>query len=806
MKQFARVLVLSGTLIAGSASMTVKPFINQGEAAPVYISNTVYQTTANLNMRSGAGTKYKVIITIPKGKQLTATERSGEWYRVTYSYVEKGKKVSRSGWVSGSYIQKVSAGTSKATVKTPVVAPKNKIQNPVPVKSNSPRIAYQTTANLNIRSGPSVKNSVVKTIPKGGIVTASDQKGSWHKVSYTYSVNKKNYTATGWVSGSYIKEYYQYSNIQGAFYFTKKETSLYPSPDKEKKAIFKVGMDNGFYSTQKVVNSLGEKWFKIAYNGKTAYVQSTDVTAFAAKSSTQIEFITNKDTYLFSAYGNAYSKLVKIPKDTRVVSSYSLGNWYKIKFGGKTGYIHAVNLEKFSPPATTPAPVQPAPAPVPEVVPPQADPVTTSDQPTSGNPVQAPELTETAISGKTYVTVSSLNLRKTAGTDSEILAVIPNAAFIFPTHKVSNGWFKLMFNGKTGYVSGGFIKEVVTGDPMNRDGYQFIDLRKPSKVTALQIDHYINNNLSGRTSVLAGKGQAFINAGNKYGVNALYLAAHAIHESGFGTSSISLGKYNLFGFGAFDATPFVGAVRFASIEQNIDYIAQEMKATYLNPGNWKYKGAYLGFSTRTVTDNVRVDSNSEGMNFYYASDIKWGQKIAAHMQKILPYNSADYNMTANTNIFAYPSRPEGQDAFPAGTWALAKQDIKLVNQKGSSVTSFILKKDVLFTIKEKHNDYWVKVSVDNKEYWTSDIKFDRYKEFVSVRNLGRVTVTSLNVRPTPSTSQAPIAALNLNEYIHLALDSTGNLIMDNSKTWYNVKLADGRSGWVSAQYIYQELK
>jgi mannosyl-glycoprotein endo-beta-N-acetylglucosaminidase len=801
MKQFGRVIVLSGTLIAGSALMPAAHFINQGEAASVYISNTVYQTTANLNMRSGASTKYKVILTIPKGKQITATDRSGDWYRVTYSFVEKGKKASRSGWVSGSYIKKASSGT----ITTPVPASKN--QRALPAKNNAPAIAYQTTANLNIRSGPSVKNSVVKTIPKGGIVTSSEQKGSWYKVSYTYSVRNKKHTATGWVSGSYIKEYYQYSTIKGTFYFTKKEASLYPSPDKKKKTIFKVTGENGFYSTQKVVNSLGETWFKIAYSGKMAYIQSVDVTAFAAKSFKQLDFITNKDTYLYSAYGYAYSKLVKLPKDTRVVSSYSLGNWYKIKFGGKTGYIHADNLEKYSPPVVTPAPVQPVPAPVPDS--PASDFETTIPvQPVTEEPVKEPqpELTETVISGKTYVTLSNLNLRKTAGTDSEILAVIPNATFIFPTYKVSNGWFKLMFNGKTGYVSGGFIKEVITGDPIHRDGYQFIDLRKSSKVTALQINNYINSNLSGRTSVLAGKGQAIINAGNKYGVNALYLAAHAIHESGFGTSSISLGKYNLFGFGAYDSTPFVGAVRFASIEQNIDYIAQEMKVTYLNPGNWKYKGAYLGFSTRTVTDNVRVDLNSEGMNFYYASDIKWGQKIAAHMQKILPFNSADYNVAANTSIFSYPSRPEGLDVFPTGTIAVAKQDIKLVSQKGSTVTSLVLKKDVLFTIKEKNNDYWVKVSVDNKEYWTSDIKFDRYKEFVSVRNLGRVTATSLNVRPTPSTAYSPIAELKLNEYIHLALDSAGNLIMDGSKTWYNVKLADGRSGWVSAPYVYQELK
>ncbi len=819
MKQYGRVLFMSAALLAGSTSLPGAPFINYGEAAsPVILSNSVYQTTANLNMRTGAGTKYKIMMTIPKGKQITAVSRSGDWYKVTYSYAEKGKKVSRTGWVAGSYIMRVYAEAAKPITASPKSTQPDKKQNVSANKANTPVIKYQTTANLNLRSGPSTKNGIIKTIPKGTVVSSSERNGEWVKVSYTYTVNKKITSATGWVSAGYLKEYYQYSNINGT-YLTKKEAQLYASPDKKKNAILKVSKDNGFQATQKVINSAGETWLKVVYNGKPVYVQLTEVTAQSGKSFSQMNFTTNKDTYLYSSYGNIYTKLVKIPKNTIVSSKYSVGNWYSFSFAGKSGYVFGGEMTSYTPPATKPAPVQQVPVPqVPvEQAPVEQEPISPAPQiqdpvvPVTASPSQEPEqqleVSETAISGKTYVTAANLNLRKTAATDSEILAVLPYGSLINPTHTVSNGWFKTVFNGRTGYVSGGYIKEVVTGDPLHREGYQFIDLRKPSRVTAAQINQYIDNNLSsGRISVLKGKGQAFIDAGNKYGINSLYLAAHAVHESAFGTSNISLGKYNLFGFGAFDAAPYIGAVRFASIEQNIDYIAQELVSTYLNPASWKYKGAYLGYSTRTVSDNSRLDSNSAGMNFYYASDVKWGQKIAAHMQKIYPYNNAEYNIAANSNLFSYPSRPEGKDGFPSGISAVAKQDIKLVNQKGSTVASQTLKKDQLFTILEKHNDYWVKLSVDNRDYWTNDIKFDRYKEFITVKNLGRVTASSLNVRPIASTAQAPIAALKLNDFIPLSVDSAGNVIMDGTKSWYNVKLADGRTGWVSAQYVILELK
>ncbi|WP_079506584.1 SH3 domain-containing protein [Mesobacillus jeotgali] len=784
MKSIGKILVLSTSLLVGSASIPVTPLtVLQAEAAAVTkINKTTYQTIANLNLRSGAGTKYKVLITIPKGKLVTATERIGSWYKVSYTYSSKEKNYTKTGWVSVSFLK-----TYKPVNKSSVIKSSSGTISKQSTAASSSKISkthYQTTTRIHMRSGAGTNYKIVKTLPKYAIVSSTERKGSWQKVYYTYTSKGKRVTTGGWISKSYLKEYYRYYKTKTTYYYTKKTTGIYATPDTKKKAISSIGSNNVFYSSQKVINSLGQTWLRVSYKGKVAYLPSGNVFLTSVKTFGKTNYITDKDTFLYASYGNIHSKLTSVPKSSIVSSGLIVGNWLRLSYGGKAGYIHISDLDRYY--------------------------GAVNQNQNEAN--QPPVITETPISGKLFVTTASLNLRQAANTESSILTVLPGGAFYYPTHKVSNGWVKVTANGVSGYVSGDYFKEVTTGDPFHRNGYQFIDLRKPSKVTSAQIDSYINNYLGSKASVLKGKGQAIINAGNKYGVNALYLAAHAILESGYGTSNISLGKKNLFGFGAYDAAPFVGAVRFSTIEQNIEYIAQEMKASYLNPNSWKYNGAYLGFSTKTVYGNTRINSNSEGMNFYYASDPKWGQKIAAHMQRILPYNNNDYdNAAVDTRMFDYPSRPAGADVFPAGIKAVANKDIKLTTQKGSTVVAITLKKGTLFDISEKHNDYWIKIKFNNKDYWTKDIQFDKYKDYLSVKNLGRVTVSSLNIRPTASTSQAAIGTFYLNQYVHLVLDTAGNPTMDGSKTWYKVKLADGRIGWVSKQskyeqYIIQELK
>jgi beta-N-acetylglucosaminidase len=127
----------------------------------------------------------------------------------------------------------------------------------------------------------------------------------------------------------------------------------------------------------------------------------------------------------------------------------------------------------------------------------------------------------------------------------------------------------------------------------------------------------LNQFLAG--SALAGLGASFMEAETTYHVSARYFVAHAILESGWGTSAIAQYKHNLFGFGADDANPYGDATTFASFDACIQYVAQFIATNYLTLGGQFYHGPTL-----------------RGMNVDYASDPNWAEKIASIADTIPP--------------------------------------------------------------------------------------------------------------------------------------------------------------------------
>lgn len=735
MKKMGRVLLVSTGILVGTSSISCPNIGLETSKASAAIVNitTKYQTTANLNVRQGAGTTYKSLVIIPKGKLITATQKNGNWYKVTYS--------SKTGWVSGTYLKEYYKYTTQATAyyftnKTTKLYPtpdtkkaaaysvvvnngfystqnivnsigqtwfrvsyngKTLYVNSADVTKSSvatfAQTKYKAIRNTSLYQTYGVSSKVLSSIPSGTVISSSKRVGNWYYVT----VNGK----TGYV---YINNFtkvneIKYETTSTAYYFTKAVTNLYATPDATKPVVTTVNGDNGFASTQKATDLVGKIWYRINYNGQNLYVKSEDVTTNSFTTFTTTNYKALNTTYLYQSFSNASKQLIQIPKDIVIPISKKIGNWYSVSYNGVNGYVRALDFGK-------------------------------SDV-----------VTITNITDSTYITTSELNLRQSYDASSPLLTVIPVNMVLIATDKTSNNWYKVSYNGKTGYVSGLYIKQVKTGDPLtSRDSYQFIDLRTPSPVTAAQINTYIANNLkSGVKSILTGQGQLFIDAGNKYGVNALYLAAHAIHESGFGTSQISLGKNNLFGFGSYDATPYIASYKFMSVQENVEYIARSIKSTYLNPSNWKYKGAYLGFSTKDMS-NVRIDTASEGMNFYYATDPNWGKLIAQHMQKILPFDKAYYDKAQpNTTIPGSPSTPVGSDVFPANIQAVAKGNIDLYTAKGDTAKVKSITAGTTFLLLEKTNNYWIKLSIDGNVFWTNSIKLNAYSQTLSVKNLGRIT-------------------------------------------------------------------
>ena len=148
----------------------------------------------------------------------------------------------------------------------------------------------------------------------------------------------------------------------------------------------------------------------------------------------------------------------------------------------------------------------------------------------------------------------------------------------------------------------GTIFQPIAGPLLTED----TDLTLPSGENAQTIDGFLTG------TALAGLGATYMQAEKTYGVSALYLVAHSIEESSWGTSSIAQNDDNLFGYGADDRDPAGDASSFPSFAACILYVAQQVKEKYLTPGGGYYHGPTL-----------------RGMNVDYASDPLWASKIAA---------------------------------------------------------------------------------------------------------------------------------------------------------------------------------
>lgn len=102
-------------------------------------------TAISLNVRSGAGTGYRVVGSLARGQGFKVTASSGNWYRIqSFDGV--------TGWISKSY---TAAGATAAV----------------------------TAGSLNMRSTAGTSGSVVKRLPCGTKVDVTSITGNWARVS-----------------------------------------------------------------------------------------------------------------------------------------------------------------------------------------------------------------------------------------------------------------------------------------------------------------------------------------------------------------------------------------------------------------------------------------------------------------------------------------------------------------------------------------------------------------------------------------------------------------------------------------------
>ena len=218
--------------------------------------------------------------------------------------------------------------------------------------------------------------------------------------------------------------------------------------------------------------------------------------------------------------------------------------------------------------------------------------------------------------------------------DAEVLATV-STGDIVKLVLTQDNWYQVESNGVIGWVEktgaiyhnpnkngdGDENMIIYSKEQLTQDlGFSML-MNKPSGLTLAQFKKVLTGLSGDRNKVIEDNAEYFYYAETQYNVNGLFLASIAIHESGYGTSEISLTKKNLFGYRAYDRDPGGSASTFATYAEGIDLVARVLAKYYLNP-----KGTLI-YGGEEAEATYYHGSTISAVNTSYATDKNWGNAI-----------------------------------------------------------------------------------------------------------------------------------------------------------------------------------
>lgn len=244
-----------------------------------------------------------------------------------------------------------------------------------------------------------------------------------------------------------------------------------------------------------------------------------------------------------------------------------------------------------------------------------------------------------------YNTSNSLAVRKEADKNSQKLATLPKGCSVYVQKIFDNGWSYILCDEQNGYVLSECLSninplaikieeetesEYTKQELISRLSFD-MDLSKPSGLSLEQFRTILQYNSSDVNNIFTDNADYFYYAEQEYGLNGVFLAAIAIHESGWGTSSIAKNKNNLFGYMAYDGSAYASAKTFSSYSEGIDLLARVLVKYYLNSAGTEIYGGNI------AEGKYYNGSTFSGVNEVYASDSGWASKVYNIMKKL--YNN-----------------------------------------------------------------------------------------------------------------------------------------------------------------------
>ena len=372
-------------------------------------------TTAYVNLRTGPGTDYTILETVPLGAQISILDTGNPgWYRVT-------APSGNSGYMCSDYILASGGDAGTSTVL----------------------FTARTTAFVNLRAGPGTGYGIYLTVPLGDTVSVLDTANAgWYRVQYG--------SYTGYMSADYLQ--------------TQSAATPTPAPPDTSASADPIGtarttavlnirtgpstgyrslglLDNG--ETVTVLENCGNGWYAVRTSSNTFgycsgdYLRVTLGTSPAPQpeptpqpsepdTATRWNGRTTAFVNLRSGPSTGYRIYLTVPLgDAITILDRSNAGWYRVQYGSYTGYMSSDYIDVLG---------------------------TVEETPTT--PSSEPDA-DTRWNGRTTAFV---NLRSGPSTGYRIYLTVPLGDAITILDRSNSGWYRVQYGSYTGYMSSDYIQ------------------------------------------------------------------------------------------------------------------------------------------------------------------------------------------------------------------------------------------------------------------------------------------------------------------------------------------------------------
>ncbi|KKZ92369.1 hypothetical protein B4147_1605 [Bacillus wiedmannii] len=380
----------------------------------VKYENQVTVNTNALRVRTQPNTSSAIMGRVYEGEVLQVIGEENSWLKINH----KGK----TGYISSEFVS----------------------ENSVSAKTNVSMIRSKTvTANvLRVRTQPNTSSAIMGRVYEGKVLQVIGEENGWLKINHNGKVGyvSSQFVIDGSSNGS--------DNNNGKFQVASGDYKVNVSSLRVRTGPSTSHTILGSIHKGEVVQVTGEiqDWVKINYSGKTAYISKDYISKSGSNANvdqtneqqknvtlqTDGTYIVNATSLRVRTGPATYHSVVGGVLNGRMLQVTGVENgWLKINHKGRTGYVSSefVKFVKGGTPS------------IPE-----------TSNPSTG-----------ATVGDYYVNVSMLNVRSGASTNHGVIGALSKGIKVQVLFE-QNGWGKINYNGKNGYVSSKFLSKTSKTD------------------------------------------------------------------------------------------------------------------------------------------------------------------------------------------------------------------------------------------------------------------------------------------------------------------------------------------------------